>query len=206
MPWKLIHSYGDFVNDQNARLKERLLLIRCQLGDEDAYRELVNSYGPRLNYFLRKVSMRSEKVDDLAQEVWLDVLRQLPRLQNLGAFRTWLYRIAHGKAMLDFRRNGRAPFTTIDFEHFAGREEVVFSPDDVASIHLALDHLEPNHREVLVLRFLEDLSYEEISQIADCPVGTVRSRVHHAKAHLRRILENELNLHPINGLNEGRKR
>ncbi len=186
------------MTDRHARLKERLLLLRCQIGDEDAYRELVESYGPRLNYYLRKLMAQPEKADDVAQEVWLDVLRQLPRLHDLGAFRTWLYRIAHGKAMLEFRRNGRSPTTTIDFEQIAGRDEVTFSQEDVARIHLALDHLEPMYREVLVLRFLEDLSYEEISQIADCPVGTVRSRLHYAKEHLRRTLEEKPNLRSIN--------
>ena len=109
------------MTDRHARLKERLLLLRCQIGDEDAYRELVESYGPRLNYYLRKLMAQPEKADDVAQEVWLDVLRQLPRLHDLGAFRTWLYRIAHGKAMLEFRRNGRSPTTTIDFEQIAAR-------------------------------------------------------------------------------------
>ena len=60
-------------------------------------------------------------------------------------------------------------------------EEPKFSPEDAARIHAALDRLEPMHREVLVLRFLEELSYEEIGQVVDCPVGTVRSRIHYAK-------------------------
>ena len=56
-------------------------------------------------------------------------------------------------------------------------------------IHAALDQLEPTHREVLVLRFLEELSYDEIGQIVGCPVGTVRSRIHYAKARLKLLLE-----------------
>ena len=181
------------MTDQEDRLKERLLVLRCQTGDEDAYRELVSRFGPRLTYFLRKLVARIDKADDLVQEVWLDVLRQLPRLQDAGAFRTWLYRIAHGKAMLDCRRNGRLPATTPDFANIAGPAEDSFAPEDVARIHLALDQLEPLQREVLVLRFLEELSYEDISQIVECPVGTIRSRVHYAKAHLRRILEYKSN-------------
>ncbi len=177
------------MTDQEDRLKERLLVLRCQTGDEVAYRELVNRYGPRLTYFLRKLVVGIDKADDLSQEVWLDVLRQLPRLQDAGAFRTWLYRIAHGKAMLDCRRNRRLPVATPDIENIPGPTEDSFALEDVARIHLALDQLEPLQREALVLRFLEELSYEEISQIVECPVGTIRSRVHYAKAQLRRILE-----------------
>jgi len=177
------------MSDQAERLYERLLVLRCQTGDEDAYRELVGRFGPRLRYFLRKLVSRVDRADDLVQEVWIDVLRQLPRLQDSGAFTTWLYRIAHGKAMLDGRRNGRAPMTTPGVEKLAEEKEDAFRPEDAAAIHAALDQLEPTHREVIVLRFLEELSYDEIGQIVGCPVGTVRSRIHYAKSKLQQLLK-----------------
>jgi RNA polymerase sigma-70 factor (ECF subfamily) len=179
------------MSDEAERLYERLLVLRCQTGDDDAYRELVGRFGPRLRYFLRKLVGRVDRADDLAQEVWIDVLRQLPRLKDAGAFSTWLYRIAHGKAMLEGRRNGRAPATIPDVEWIADKEEAGFSADDAARIHAALDRLEPPHREVLVLRFLEEMSYDEIGEIVDCPVGTVRSRIHYAKVALERLLKHE---------------
>lgn len=181
------------MSDEAERLFERLLVLRCQTGDEDAYRELVGRFGPRLRYFLRKLVGQVDRADDLAQEVWLDVLRQLPRLKDAGAFTTWLYRIAHGKAMLEGRRNGRAPATIPDTDWIADKEDDTFSTEDAVQIHAALDQLEPTQREVLVLRFLEELSYEEIGQIVDCPLGTVRSRIHYAKTALQRILERESN-------------
>jgi RNA polymerase sigma-70 factor (ECF subfamily) len=177
------------MSDEAERLFERLLVLRCQTGDEDAYRELVGRFGPRLRYFLRKLVGQTDRADDLAQEVWIDVLRQLPRLKDAGAFTTWMYRIAHGKAMLDGRRNGRAPATVPDVEWIAEKEDDAFSAEDAKRIHAALDRLEPAQREVIVLRFLEELSYEEIGQIVDCPLGTVRSRIHYAKAALRQLLE-----------------
>ena len=177
------------MSDEAERLYERLLVLRCQTGDDDAYRELVGRFGPRLRYFLRKLVGRVDRADDLAQEVWIDVLRQLPRLKDAAAFTTWLYRIAHGKTMLEGRRNGRAPATIGDVEWIADKEEKAFSAEDAARIHAALDRLEQPHREVLVLRFLEEMSYDEISQIVDCPVGTVRSRIYYAKAALERLLQ-----------------
>ena len=182
------------MTEQADRLYERLLVLRCQTGDDDAYRELVDRFGRRLQYYLRKLLARADRADDLAQEVWIDVLRQLPNLQDAGAFTAWLYRIAHGKAVLDARRNGRLPPTTPEVDGLVERAEQVeepFSPDDAARIHAALDRLDQVQREVLVLRFLEDLSYEEISQIVGCPVGTVRSRLHYAKSQLRRLLESD---------------
>lgn len=182
------------MSDQAERLYEQLLILRCQTGDEDAYRELVGRFGPRILYYLRKLLARADRADDLAQEVWLDVLRQLPRLHDAGAFTAWLYRIAHGKAMLEARRDGRAPATTPDVDQIADNEETSFSLEDAARIHSALDRLEPSQREVLVLRFLEELSYEEISHIVGCPLGTIRSRIHYAKAALQRLLEQDQDL------------
>ena len=97
------------MSDEADRLYERLLVVRCQTGDERAYRELVDRYAPRLRYFLQKRLPRSNRTDDVLQEVWLDVFRQLPRLQDVGAFTAWIYQIARGKTLLDLRRNGRTP-------------------------------------------------------------------------------------------------
>jgi RNA polymerase sigma-70 factor, ECF subfamily len=61
--------------------------------------------------------------------------------------------------------------------------------DDAESVHAALDELAPEHRDVLVLRFLEDMTYEDIARVTGCPIGTVRSRIHYAKRALRCALE-----------------
>jgi RNA polymerase sigma-70 factor, ECF subfamily len=179
------------MNNDAERLYERLLVLRCQTGAEDAYRELVGRFGPRLRYYLVKLVGRVDVADDLAQEVWLDVLRQMYRLKDAAAFTTWLYRIAHGKAMLDARRNGRAYSTISDTENIADKQDESFSAEDAQRIHAALDALEQSHREVLVLRFLEELSYDEIAEVVNCPVGTVRSRIHYAKAQLKKILNDK---------------
>ena len=175
--------------NDNERLYERLLVVCCQTGDDDAYRELIGRFGPRLRYYLLKLVGRIDRADDLAQEVWIDVLRQLHRLKDAAAFTTWLYRIAHGKAMLEARRNGRAHATISDPNLIEARQEENFSAEDAARIHAMLDQLETTHREVLVLRFLEDLSYEEIGEVLGCPIGTVRSRLHYAKSQLKTLLE-----------------
>ncbi len=132
------------MSDEAERLYERVLVLRCQTGDEAAYRELVTRFGPRLRYFLLKLTARADRVDDLVQETWLDVLRQLPRLQDAAAFTAWLYRIAHGKAMLDGRRSGRELVATGEVEDVVDEQsEPTFSPDEAVRIHAALDQLEP---------------------------------------------------------------
>lgn len=177
------------MSDEAERLYERLLVVRCQTGDHEAYRELIGRFAPRLRYFLRKLMRQGDRADDLLQEVWIDVFRQLPRLEDAGSFIPWAYRIARGKAALDLRRNGRIE-PAVDIEDRAATEPT-FSAEDASRIHKALDRLPAEQREVLTLRFLEDLSYEEIGRIVGCPLGTVRSRIHYAKQALQRILENE---------------
>jgi RNA polymerase sigma-70 factor (ECF subfamily) len=66
---------------------------------------------------------------------------------------------------------------------------VNFSAEDAGRIHAALDELTPEHREVVMLQNIEDMTYEEITRVVDCPLGTVRSRLHYAKRTLRRVLE-----------------
>jgi RNA polymerase sigma-70 factor (ECF subfamily) len=181
------------MSDEADRLYERLLVVRCQTGDEPAYRELIERYSPRLRYFLRKRLAHADRADDLLQDVWLDVFRQLPRLQDAAAFTAWIYQIARGKALLDVRRNGRLPIAAENLDLVAAADtEPTFLPEDAERIHAGLDRLNDEHREVLLLRFLEELSYEQIGRVIGSPVGTVRSRLHYAKQALARLLGEKL--------------
>ena len=178
------------MTDSPHQLRERLLVSRCQAGDERAFEEIVSTYGPRLQYYLLKQLGSPEAADDVLQDVWLDVYRGVVRLRRPGAFRAWIYRIARDRA---FRvlLTARAPLQLADEADLATAEveDNSFSAEDVARVHAALDRLSPLHRDVLLLRFIEDLPYDEIAQVTGCPPGTVKSRIHHAKRLLRREME-----------------
>jgi RNA polymerase sigma-70 factor (ECF subfamily) len=178
------------MTDTPRQLREQILVSRCQAGDERAFEEMVSTYGPRLRYYLLKQLGRPEAMDDLLQEVWLDVYRGIVRLRYPGAFRTWIYRIARDRAFRVLRR-ARVPLQLADEADLAAAEveDDSFSAEDARRVHAALDRLSPFHREVLLLRFIEDLPYEDIAQITGCPIGTVRSRIHHAKRLLRQAME-----------------
>ena len=170
---------------------EQLLVIRSQSGDPTAFAELVDRFAPRLRYFLGKLLGEPDRVDDALQEVWLDVFQGLPRLAAPKAFRAWLFRIAHDRACRTLRK--RHPDIPLSDESLLAccPEEPTFHSDEAVLVHAALDRLTPEHREVLVLRFLEDMSYEEIAGVVGCPLGTVRSRLHHARKTLRTLLDKE---------------
>ena len=169
------------------RLYERVLLLRCQAGDQAAFEELVGDYSPRLRYYLRKMLRKVDRTEDVLQDVWLEVLRGLPTLADPGAFPAWLYRIARNRACREFReRRPLRPLEDMDLAQETGDD---IRLEDAEHIHAALNELASEHREVLVLRFLEGMTYEAIARVTGCPVGTVRSRIHYAKLALRCALE-----------------
>lgn len=178
------------MTDITDRLYESVLVLRCQAGDEAAFAELVEHYQPRLYYYLRKMLREVQGAEDVLQDVWLDVFRAVPRLTDVGAFRAWLYRIARDRALRELRKH-RPSYQPLDkVDPIDGRaEEAQFTAEDVEHIHAALDELAAEHREVLVFRYVEDMTYDEIAQVVGCQVGTVRSRLHYAKRALRGVLE-----------------
>jgi RNA polymerase sigma-70 factor (ECF subfamily) len=177
--------------DLEKRLYEQILVLRCQTGDETAFAQLVERYGPRLRYYLQKAFGRRDGAEDAWQDVWFTVFRKLRHLTDPGAFTTWLYRIARRRAD-DVLRKRRPAFRSMaEAEQMAdpSAEEPDFSPEDGQRIHAALDELPLEHREVLVLRFLEDMTYEDIAAVTGCQLGTVKSRLYYAKRALRGLLE-----------------
>ena len=171
------------------RLYEQVLVVRCQAGDEAAFVEIVQRYHERLRYYVRRLSVDASRVDDVLQEVWLIVFRGLPRLRRPGALAAWLFRIARNAALAEQRRDRALSGPASAPEAAAAADdEPDFTPQDAARMHACLDRLAPGHREVLVLRFFEELSYEDIADVVGSPLGTVRSRLHHAKRALRRAM------------------
>lgn len=175
--------------DRLEQLRQRVLVLKCQVGDKPAWDELYRRFNPALGYYLRRLT-GSDSADDLQQEVWLAVVRNIARLKSPEAFAVWLWRIARSKAMDRLGRQHRHVTLDEQSTDVPDTSDDEFSPQDAAAVHAALDKLRPDHRDVLLLRFMEDLSYEQIAQVIGCTVGTVRSRLHYAKSALRRQLEN----------------
>jgi RNA polymerase sigma-70 factor (ECF subfamily) len=170
---------------------ELTLVVRSQIGDEAAFEELLRMYSPRLRFYVSKMlHERFEHADDLLQEIWLSVFRALPRLNDAAAFRAWLFRIARDRVCREFRR-GRIEFHPIEEDQLqnTAADEDIDEAVDREAVRQQLDTLSPEHREALVLRFVEDMSYDEIARVTGSTLGTVRSRIHYAKRALRRAFE-----------------
>jgi RNA polymerase sigma-70 factor (ECF subfamily) len=177
--------------DAISHLAERLEVLRAQQGDAEAFRRLVECYERRMLYYILRLVDDGDQTLDILQEVWLSVFRLLPKLEAPEAFRVWIYRIAHGKVMDFLRRQRRIP-AFVDGTGDPSPELTDYDEpalENAELVHRALGQLSVEHREVLTLHFLEGMRLEEIAQTLSCPLGTVKSRMYHAKRSLRNVVE-----------------
>ena len=168
------------------------IVHRCKDGERAAFAELFEMYQPRLKYYVRRLDGESGGGDDMLQDIWLTVFEKIDKLKDARAFAVWLYRIARNKVYSGFRRKERFVRLPEDDElPVSDSDEPAFDADDAEKLHRALGGLSPYHREVLMLAFVEQMSYKSIADVVGCSIGTVRSRLFYAKRSLRREMERD---------------
>jgi RNA polymerase sigma-70 factor (ECF subfamily) len=168
---------------------DRVLVLRCQLRDREAFAELIDRYQRPLRYFITRLVGSPDRAEEVCQETWLTVVSKVHTLRDAGTFTTWLYRIARNRVYQELRRKKQVVELDEDFPAPDSTEAEIDFGDDVAKLHRCLDRLTPVHKEVLLLKFLEEMSYEQMADVLGCNIGTVRSRIFHAKLALRKELE-----------------
>ncbi len=178
--------------EPKRRLQAALLVMRAAKRDEQAFTQLIDLFDRRLLYFVRRMIPDPNSVLDIVQETWIYVYRSLPQLREPQAFQSWMFRIARGFIVKHHRTTGVLAQIAWDADVVDDHaEEERFTAEQAAGVHLALGRLSMAHREILLLRFLEDFSMEEIAATLDIAVGSAKSRLHHAKLALKRILEQQ---------------
>ena len=180
-------------NDSDLQLVQRAVA-----GDQRAFELLVLKYQRRIQRLIARMVRDVDLVDDIAQETFIRAYRALHQFRGDAQFYTWLYRIAVNtakKSLLELKRDptvSEAAFRTADDDDETSSHgleltttetpETVLAAKDIArTVNTALDALPPDLRQALVLREIDGLSYEEISEIMACPIGTVRSRIFRAR-------------------------
>jgi RNA polymerase sigma-70 factor (ECF subfamily) len=175
-------------------LYEQTLVIRSQLGDEAAFEELLELHGPRLLLFAQRMLQSSPaSVADVIQEIWIAIYRALPKLLDASKFRHWIFRIARDRIYREYRRR-KLPTQTADNEPptEAPESAELDSTVDLEELHRCLDLISPEHREALVLRFFEEMSYEDIARVTNSSAGTVRSRIHYGKEAFKKAWKEKI--------------
>ncbi len=168
--------------------EDEWLVVRCQLGERAAFDELTARWHAPLWSFLRRLSGEDDAADDLAQDVWLRVLRGIGRLRDGSRLRPWLFGIARRAAMDRLRAQYAVPASDVDVAALPAAEPSLLE-DDVAVMREELARLPLVEREALTLFYLQELSLTEVAEVLEVPLGTVKSRLFRARQLLRRELE-----------------
>jgi RNA polymerase sigma-70 factor (ECF subfamily) len=181
------------------------LIAATLAGDSAAFGRLVAAYQDRLYNSLLRVLGSSEDAADIVQDAFVQAFTKLNTFRGTSAFYTWLYRIAFNLAMSHARRGHKT--TSLDgMKALVGEEPMDGAPavesgliqqERIDLVHAALAQLGLDYRQILVLREIDGYSYEEIAEILELPVGTVRSRLFRARMHMRDLLAPRLHVERI---------
>ncbi|MEI8410364.1 MULTISPECIES: RNA polymerase sigma factor [unclassified Kribbella] len=157
------------------------VVVRAQVGEREAVAELVRGWHEAVWGYVRRMLGRDDVADDVSQEVWLAVVRGLPRLNDPERFAAWLFTIARRSVVNQLRGQYADQPQPPSYDEPDPADQVV----DRVDVRRLVDSVPVVEREVLVLFHLEDLSLEECAEVLAVPVGTVKSRLHRARRMLR---------------------
>jgi len=181
----------------------RATIASAQEGSAEAYRSLWQMYGPRLYGYFFRATGRHHDAEDLLGELMLRLLRRLKSYDERGRFEPWLFRIAANMVRDRIRRAKAAP-KVISLAAGTGEQAplaeritaespeadaTVLAEETSAQLQQALDRLEPTTRHMILLRHFGHMSFREIAEVFQCPLGTVLARVHRGLGKLRELME-----------------
>ncbi len=175
-------------------LSDEQLVAQVQAGDKEQFGLLVGRYQARLQRYGRKFLREPELIEDAVQEVFLKAYRHLQSFNPSLKFSSWIYRIAHNVFVSTLGREARQPFRFFDFDTLLARgagSEPETAPEHRREMkemaEQGLEQLNPKYREVLILYYLEELSYQEISDVLQVPLATVGVRLRRAREALKAV-------------------
>lgn len=178
------------------------ILRRCLAGDEKAYRELIERYQRQVYSVALRMLRRAEDAEDVSQETFIRVFRSIDRYDPTRPFAAWLFTITSRLCIDHIRRRRVRPISLFQRDPESQEERTIevvdpgLRPDEETSrieeernAQELIDSLPPHYRIVVMLRHQQDLSYDEIAEALKLPLGTVKARIHRARALLKQRLE-----------------
>jgi RNA polymerase sigma-70 factor, ECF subfamily len=184
------------------------LVEQARRGDRRAFERLVDLHKDRIVSYVSRMLRDPVEAQDVAQEAFVRAWESLPSFRGASSFQTWLYRIASNLAIDSARARKRRGDRSVPLDEtlepaegdlekqlpdeHAGPEDIAVGEDVQRVVREAIAELSPRLRSVIVLYDLQGMSYQEISQILGCPLGTVKSRLFNARGQLKGLLESKL--------------
>jgi RNA polymerase sigma-70 factor (ECF subfamily) len=189
-------SHAQVVDTALGEKSDEVLITLFQQGERGAFRFLVERYQARIKNLIYSIFHEPDIIDDLAQEVFIRAYEALPNFRFQSSFYTWLYRIAVNKSRDELRRRKIRRFFSLQSlldstDHELASKLAVEPRDNEVQelIASALKSIPERFRTVIILKDIEGLSYEEIAEVLQCELGTVKSRLFRARATLRNVLK-----------------
>lgn len=184
------------VATQTTISRDAQCIVRAIAGEKSAFRELVDEYGALVWNFIYRMTQNSEMADDLTQEVFVKVYRKLESFDRRRPFKPWLLRIASNTTISELRRKNKVisinameennpAFELGDTSEAADTAQIVEERLSASLILEAISALDPRYRQVLLLRYKEQLSYEEIAEATGIPLNTVRTWLRRGREALK---------------------
>jgi RNA polymerase sigma-70 factor (ECF subfamily) len=175
--------------------EQSLLLSRIQRGDERAFEELYRSYYTRLARFLINITRRPHMVEEVLNDTMIAVWEKPGSFRGASKLSTWIFGIAYRKAMKALRRLDEA----VEYQPVEVADDDAISPHEKSwcgererLLLEAMQQLSADHRAVVDLTYFHEMSYREIAEVMGCPIDTVKTRMFHARRHLKRLLSGEM--------------
>jgi RNA polymerase sigma factor (sigma-70 family) len=177
-------------NIENRARQDEWLVVRCQLGERPAFDALIDRWHTPLWRYIRQLTSNDDMAQEIAQEVWLRVVRGINRLRDGAKWRAWLFGIARRVLMDRLRAQYAMPLAAEAELADVPADDTGVDPEELsAALHDELAKLPLVEREVLTLFYLRELSLGEVADVLGIPLGTVKSRLFRARHLLRRELE-----------------
>jgi len=174
------------------------LITRCRGGDTDAWEQIVREYSRGVYKLAYRFTSRHESAEDLTQEVFIRIYRSLEQYDpELGDLSNWLMRLARNLIIDDYRKRRRQPADSSDdlddhIHHLSGGFESphrrIERQERSLQVQAAIDKLSPDLRECVIMRDIEELSYQELVDKLKIPEGTVKSRINRGRIELAKVL------------------
>jgi RNA polymerase sigma-70 factor (ECF subfamily) len=179
-------------NTGSERTDEEIARL-VQNGDTEAFGVLVERYEEKLLRYGRKFLAAKEDIEDIVQDAFINAYRNIRSFDTKMRFSPWMYRIAHNAYANELRRRSRSPITLMDFDTLISHSAHEDPPPSKLEeeemkrmVEAGLEKLEPKYREVILLYYQEEMSYQEIADILQVPTGTVGVRIKRAKDALKK--------------------
>ena len=171
---------------------DKALIAGVAQGNKGAMNEIYKAYAPALNGFIRLFLADPNDVADITHDTMLEIWRKADRFEGRSSLKTWIFSIAKNKSIDRNRKHARLKYSDEPIEikdDALNAAELVNLSQKASTVRQAVAQLKPDHRRVIHLSFFEDLTYKEIAEIENCPVGTVKTRILYAKRSLQHILQ-----------------